>query len=61
MLRTHTCGELREKDAGKKVKLAGWVDTVRAHGKLAFFDLRDRYGKVQVVVTSACPDFENVL
>jgi len=60
MLRTHTCGELREKDAGKKVKLAGWVDTVRAHGKLAFFDLRDRYGKVQVVVTSACPDFENV-
>ena len=50
MLRTHTCGELRKKDTGKKVKLAGWVDTVRAYGKLAFIDLRDRYGKTQIVV-----------
>ncbi len=50
MLRTHTCGELRKKDSGKKVKLAGWVDTVRAYGKLAFIDLRDRYGKTQIVV-----------
>jgi aspartyl-tRNA synthetase len=50
MLRTHTCGELRKKDNGKKVKLAGWVDTVRAYGKLAFIDLRDRYGKTQIVV-----------
>jgi len=50
MLRTHTCGELRKKDAGKKVKLCGWVDTIRAHGKIMFVDLRDRYGKTQIVL-----------
>lgn len=42
--------------AGKKVKLSGWVDTRRDHGKLVFLDLRDRSGKVQVVVI---PDQEN--
>ena len=50
MLRTHTCGELRKKDAGKKVTLAGWVDKIRAFGKMTFLDVRDRYGKTQIVI-----------
>jgi len=50
MLRTHTCGELRKKDFGKEVTLSGWVDNVRSHGKVSFVDLRDRYGKIQIVI-----------
>jgi aspartyl-tRNA synthetase len=50
MLRTHTCGELRCTDAGKKVALCGWVETHRIQGKLSFILLRDRYGITQVFV-----------
>lgn len=50
MMRTHTCGELRGKHAGKKVTLAGWVDTHRVKGKISFILLRDRYGITQVFV-----------
>ncbi len=47
--RSHYCGEVSIKELGKKVKLAGWVDSTRDHGGVVFIDLRDRTGKVQVV------------
>jgi aspartyl-tRNA synthetase len=49
MMRTHTCGELTKKDLKKEVTLCGWVDTRRDHGGVLFIDLRDRYGKTQIV------------
>ncbi len=47
--RTHHCGELRKEDAGKTVKLSGWLDSKRDKGGLLFAVLRDFYGVTQVV------------
>ncbi len=46
------------KMAGQTVRLCGWVQIVRAHGKLIFFDLRDASGVVQMVVTPKAPFFD---
>ncbi len=49
--RTHTCNELRLTDAGKQVKLSGWMENIReVSGNLAFVVLRDFYGYTQLVV-----------
>ena len=52
MKRTHTCGELRASDLGEEVILNGWVNTVRLHGQVIFVDLRDRYGKTQILINA---------
>ena len=52
--RTHTCGELRIGDAGKKVMLAGWLENFREVGaELGFVVIRDFYGTTQIVIETA--------
>jgi aspartyl-tRNA synthetase len=55
--RSHTCGALRPADAGKDVRLSGWVHRKRDHGGLLFIDLRDNYGLTQIVFAPSSPAF----
>ena len=50
--RTHTCGELNETSINQVVILNGWISKVRDLGSVIFADLRDRYGKTQLVFNS---------
>ncbi len=47
--RTHTCGELSAAAIGSEIQLNGWISKSRDLGGLIFIDLRDRYGKTQIV------------
>ena len=58
--RTHTCGQLDREHLERRVRVAGWVHTVRNHGRLVFVDLRDHYGITQCVVTVSDPAFAKV-
>lgn len=56
--RTHTCDQLRKSDAGKTVRLSGWIHKIRDHGGVLFIDLRDTYGLTQCVVDQDSPLLE---
>ena len=51
MLRSREAGTLRKSDLGQKVSLAGWIARRRDHGGVAFVDVRDASGTVQVVIS----------
>ena len=55
--RTHHCGDLRETDQGRAIRLSGWCHRIRDHGGLLFIDLRDHYGLTQCVVDPDSPAF----
>ena len=56
--RTHTCNEINLEDVGKKVKIAGFVETIRDLGGLVFLDIRDMYGITQVVTSAEEADVD---
>jgi aspartyl-tRNA synthetase len=58
--RSHTCGELREADIGRTVRISGWCHRIRDHGGLLFIDLRDHYGMTQCVADPDSPAFKAV-
>ena len=56
--RTHYCDEITTKDVGKKVRIAGFVETIRDLGGLVFLDIRDMYGVTQVVTSAESKDID---
>ena len=60
MIRTHYFNEVNEKTFGKEIVLAGWVNSVRVLGKIAFIKLRDRTGISQITIPSSNSSFELV-
>ncbi len=58
--RTHYCDEIRTKDVGQKVRIAGFVETIRDLGGLVFLDIRDMYGITQVVTSAECEEIDRI-
>ncbi len=58
--RSHDCNELRKKDVGSEVTLAGWVNKKRDHGNLLFIDLRDNYGITQCIIDKENKNFSSL-
>ena len=56
--KTHTCNEISPEDVGKKVRIAGWVQTIRDLGGLVFLDIRDMHGITQVVTSGEAKDVD---
>ena len=56
--KTYTCNEISLEDVGKKVRIAGWVQTIRDLGGLVFLDIRDMYGITQVVTSGEAKDVD---
>ena len=56
--RTHYCNEISLEDVGKKVRIAGFVQTIRDLGGLVFLDIRDMYGITQVVTSGKTEDVD---
>ncbi len=58
--RSHNCNELRKKDVGNDVLLAGWINKKRDHGNLLFIDLRDNYGITQCIIDKENKHFKDI-
>ena len=58
--KTHTCNEISLEDVGKKVRIAGFVETIRDLGGLVFLDIRDMYGITQVVTSMDSQDVDKI-
>ena len=56
--RSHKCDELRKKNVGSKISLAGWINKKRDHGNLLFIDLRDNYGLTQCIIDKDNTNFD---
>ncbi|HBC71633.1 MAG TPA: hypothetical protein DCZ38_02475, partial [Coxiellaceae bacterium] len=49
-MRTHYCGQINKELINNEIKLCGWVNRIRHHGKVIFINLRDREGIIQLVI-----------
>jgi len=58
--RTHNCNELKKKDVGSNIFLAGWINKKRDHGNLLFIDLRDNYGITQCIIDKENKNFSDL-